>query len=148
MAAIEPAQLSWNEIAEGDTVPAVTLNVTLRRLIVNAAGGWDTFPGHYDRDYARANGHPDVFANTSLLLAFADRIITDWCGPRTRILRRKLVMGRPVYPGDRLMGVGEVTGRRQTGPSHLVDVAVELTVDGVRCAHAVATIDVPVLEIV
>ena len=68
-------QLSWRDVAEGDTIPSVHLDITVRRLFVNAAGAWDTFPGHYDRDYARANGHPDVFANTSLLLAFADRVI-------------------------------------------------------------------------
>ena len=63
----------------------------------------------------RANGHQDVFANTSLLLAFADRVITDWAGPRTRIVRRKLTLGRPVYPGDQLCGAGVVTGRSQQG---------------------------------
>jgi acyl dehydratase len=136
-------QLSWPDVREGDTIPTVTLDVTLRRLIVNAAGGWDTFPGHFDRDYARANGHPDVFANTSLLLAFADRVITDWSGPKTRMVRRKLTMGRPVYPGDELYGAGVVTGRRRLGDANLVDVDVELSVGGVRCAHAVATIDLP-----
>jgi acyl dehydratase len=137
-------QLSWLDIAEGDTLPAVSLHITLRRLIVNAGASWDTFPGHFDREYARANGHPDVFANTSLLLAFADRVITDWAGPRTRIVRRKLTLGRPVYPGDQLCGAGVVTGRRRVGDTHLVDVEVELSVGGVRCAHAVATIDLPV----
>jgi acyl dehydratase len=136
-------QLSWRDVAEGDTIPSVHLDITVRRLFVNAAGAWDTFPGHYDRDYARANGHPDVFANTSLLLAFADRVITDWAGPKTRIVRRKITMGHPVYPGDQLRGAGVVTGRRQVGDAHLVDFDVELSVAGVRCAHAVGTIDLP-----
>lgn len=136
-------QLAWNDIAEGDALPTVQLDITTRRLFVNAAASWDTFPGHYDRDYARANGHPDVFANTSLLLAFADRVITDWSGPRTRIVRRKLTMGKPVYPGDQLSGAGVVTDRRRVGDCHLVDVDVELSVGNIRCAHAMATIEVP-----
>jgi acyl dehydratase len=136
-------QLAWCDIADGDRLPTLHLDVTLRRLVVNAAASWDTFPGHFDRDYARANGHPDVFANTSLLLAFADRVITDWAGPRTRIMRRKLTLGRPVYPGDQLCGAGVVTGRRRVGETHLVDVEVELSVGAVRCAQALATIDLP-----
>jgi acyl dehydratase len=137
------SQLSWRDVTEGDAIPTVTLDVTLRRLIVNAAAGWDIFPGHFDRDYARAHGHPDVFANTSLLLAFADRVITDWAGPRTRILRRKLTMARPVYPGDQLRGAGTVTSRRRVGDTHLVDVDVELLVGGSRCAQGFATIELP-----
>jgi acyl dehydratase len=137
------AQLSWRDVAEGDTLPTVTLDITLRRLFVNAAAAWDTFPGHFDRGYARAHGHPDIFANTSLLLAVADRVITDWAGPRTRILRRKLTMGRPVYPGDQLSGTGVVTARRRVGDGHLVDVEVELVVQNIRCAHGVATIELP-----
>jgi acyl dehydratase len=136
-------QLSWRDVAEGDRLPTVQLEVTLRRLFVNAAASWDTFPGHFDRDYARANGHPDVFANTSLLLAFADRVITDWAGPRTRIVRRRLTMGHPVHPGDQLLGAGVVTGRRRVGDAQLVDVDVELSAGGIRCAHAIATVDLP-----
>jgi len=136
-------QLFWHDIAEGDALPIVHLDITLRRLVLNAAAAWDMFPGHHDRDYARANGHPDVFANTSLLLSFADRAVTDWCGPRTRIVRRKLTMGRPVRPGDQLSGAGVVTGRRKVGDAHLVDVEIELSVDSGPCAHAVATLDVP-----
>jgi len=136
-------QLSWRDVAEGDAIPTVTLDVTLRRLIVNAAGSWDIFPGHFDRDYARVHGHRDAFANTSLLLAFSDRVITDWAGPRSRIVRRKLTMARPVYPGDQLRGAGTVTSRRRVDDTYLVDVDVELLVDGSRCAEVLATIELP-----
>jgi acyl dehydratase len=137
------SQLSWHDVTEGDMIPTLTFDVTLRRLIVNAAAAWDIFPGHFDRDYARAHGHPDVFANTSMLLAFADRVITDWAGPRSRIMRRKLTMARPVYPGDRLCGAGTVTSRRRVGDTHLVDVDVELLVGGSRCAQGFGTIELP-----
>jgi acyl dehydratase len=129
--------------AKGDIVPAVTLEITLRRLIVNAAASWDIFPGHVDRDYARAHGHEDVFANTSLILAFADRVITDWAGPRTRIARRRLSMGRPVHPGDTLRGEGVVTDVRRDGDLLLVDVEIDLSTQRGPCAQAVATIEVP-----
>ena len=83
-----PRDLTWTDVNKGDIVPRVSLDITVRRLIVNAGAGWEVFPGHYDRDYARAHGHEDIFANTSLFLSFADRVVTDWAGPRTRIARR------------------------------------------------------------
>jgi acyl dehydratase len=129
--------------AKGDLVPPVTLEITLRRLIVNAGASWDSFPGHFDRDYARAHGHEDVFANTSLILAFADRVVTDWAGPRTRIARRRLSMGRPVHPGDVLRGEGVVTDVRSDGDRHVVDVEIDLTTQRGPCASAVATVELP-----
>jgi acyl dehydratase len=113
--------------AKGVHIPPVTLEITLRRLIVNTGASWDTFPGHFDREYARSHGHEDVFANTSLILAFADRVITDWAGPRTRIARRRLSMGRPVHPGDVLRGEGVVTDVRQDRSLQLVDVEIDLS---------------------
>ena len=129
--------------AKGDILPAVTLDITLRRLIFNAGASWDTFPGHFDREYARAHGHENVFANTSLLLAFADRVITDWAGPRTRIVRRRLSMGRLVHPGDVLRGEGVVTDVRRGGDLYLVDVEIDLSTQRGPCARALATVELP-----
>jgi acyl dehydratase len=136
-------QLTWADVADNDELPRVVLDITRRRLFVNAAASWDTYPGHHDVDYARAHGHRDVFANTSLLLAFADRVIIDWAGPRTRILRRSLAMSHPVYPGDRLCAVGRVRARRCDGDLHMVEVDVELSVNGAPCARAQAIIELP-----
>lgn len=130
---------------KGDVVPAVALEITLRRLIVNVGASWDPFPGHFDREYARAHGHEDIFANTSLILAFADRVVTDWAGPRTRIVRRRLSMGRPVHPGDVLRGEGFVTDVRRDGDLRLVDVEIGLSTQRGPCAQAVATVELPAM---
>ncbi|MCZ4586320.1 MULTISPECIES: MaoC/PaaZ C-terminal domain-containing protein [Rhodococcus] len=136
-----PRDLTWTDVNKGDIVPRVSLDITVRRLIVNAGAGWDVFPGHYDRDYARAHGHEDIFANTSLFLSFADRVVTDWAGPRTRIARRALRMSGSVYPGDTLHAEGIVTGRRQDGGVYLVDLEINLGTDRGPCAQAVATVE-------
>jgi acyl dehydratase len=136
-------QLSWSDVSREDDVPPVTLTITLRRLVHNSAAAWDLFPGHHDRDYARVNGHADVFANTSLLLAVADRMITDWAGPRTRIMRRSLTVALPVHPGDTLQASGVVTEHRRDGELHVVDIRTELSTARGRCAHGVTSIVLP-----
>ena len=37
-------QLSWRDVEVGNELPTLTLDITLRRLFVNAAASWDTFP--------------------------------------------------------------------------------------------------------
>ena len=86
----------------GDEIDPSSLPITYRRMIVNVASSWDLFPGHYDPEYARAHGHPTVFANTSLFLAFVDRTITDWSGPRTHIMA--VTDGCEVSPDGDLVG--------------------------------------------
>jgi acyl dehydratase len=128
----------------GERVDRVEIDVSLRRMIVNVGAGWDFFPGHHDVDYARAHGHPTIFANTSLFLALADRVVTDWAGPRARIVRRRLTMRRPVHLGDVLYGEGDVVAVRgdDDGPRQ-VDVTLRLgNGDGV-CADAEATLELP-----
>jgi acyl dehydratase len=136
-------QMTWSNVSTGDVLPPVTLEITLRRLVHNAGAGWDLFPGHHDRDYARANGHADVFANTSLILAFADRVVTDWAGPRTRITRRSLTMTAPVHPGDMLRASGVVTGTRRDDELRLVDIKTELNTERGQCAFGETTIALP-----
>lgn len=136
-------QLAWTDVSRGDVVTPVMLEITLRRLVHNAGAGWDLFPGHHDRDYARANGHADVFANTSLLLAVVDRMVTDWAGPRTRIVRRSLTMGLPVHAGDNLQASGVVTECRRDGGLHVVDIETELSTARGRCAHGATSIVLP-----
>jgi len=124
-------------IVVGATIDRVELEITYRRMIINVAGSWDFYAGHHDRDYARQQGHPDVFANTSLFLSFADRVITDWSGPGTRIARRKLTMRLPVHPGDTIYGEGEVTRVRDGR----VDVQLTIGCDRGDCAYVEATIE-------
>jgi acyl dehydratase len=136
-------QLAWSEISPGDVLTAATLDITLRRLVHNAGASWEMFPGHHDREYARAQGHADVFANTSLLLAAVDRMVTDWAGPRTRITRRSLVMGLPVHPGETLRGSGLVKVCRRDGELYVVDIETELSTERGRCAHGRTSIALP-----
>jgi acyl dehydratase len=136
-------QLAWEEVAEGDIVPRSTLEVSYKRVILNVGASWDYFPGHHDPGYARAHGHPTVFANTSLFLGFADRVITDWAGPRTFIGRRKITMISSVHAGDIMYGEGMVVRKYSSDHGPRVDLTIELGNQAGPCAHGTATIVLP-----
>jgi acyl dehydratase len=135
--------LTCARISKGDPVAQTSLQITFRHLVVNAGASWEMFPGHHDRDYARAHGHEDVFANTSLLLGFCDRVITEWAGPRARIARRGLSMLRPVHPGDQLRGSGTVVDVSCSDDECMVVLEIHLETERGSCARASATLLFP-----
>jgi acyl dehydratase len=137
-------QLLWSDVADGEVVPRITTEVTLKRVIMDAAATWDYFPGHHNVDYAREQGQKTIYINTMFFQGFIDRVVTDWAGPETWIARRKMTMHRSVYAGDTMYGEGKVVKAYADGDRHLVDVEIAVGTDeGVACTAA-ATIELPV----
>ena len=134
----------WEQLKEGEIIPKVSMQVTFKKVIHDAAATNDYFPGHHDPEYARGQGQKNIYLNTMALEGFIDRIITDWSGPHTFITRRKMTMSRSVYAGDLMSGEGRVLkcyvddhGR------HLVDVEVMIGTLTGPCIQATATIQLP-----
>jgi acyl dehydratase len=136
------------EVEVGAALPSVEDEITYRRVIMNPATTWDYFPGHHDPDYARAQGQPTIYVNTMHFLGFVDRMISEWAGPRSFLVRRKVSTHLSIYAGDTMVGRGQVVGiqreERDGRVRHLADL--ELSVanqDGIRCASALATVALP-----
>ena len=137
-------QREWEDVSEGETIPRVTTEVSLKRVIMDAAATWDYFPGHHNVDYAREQGQKTIYINTMFFQGWIDRVITDWAGPETAIARRKMTMQRSIYAGDTMFGEGKVTRRWVDDEGrHLVDVDIAVgNDDGIVCP-ASATIVLP-----
>lgn len=140
-------QLEWEDVGEGEAIPRITTEVTLKRVIMDAAATWDYFPGHHNVDYAREQGQKTIYINTMFFQGFIDRVITDWAGPKTWITRRKMTMQRSVYAGDTMFGEGKVVRKWiDEDGRHLVDVEIAVgNDDGVVCP-ASATVMLPAKE--
>jgi acyl dehydratase len=123
----------------GESLPEVMLPVTLRLCIHDAAATRDYFPGHHDRDYARAQGTRDAYLNTMFFHGFTDRVVTDWAGPRATILERRLRMLAPVCVGDTIRTRAHVAARKREGSRELADVRVEVRTEHGIGAEAVVT---------
>ena len=105
---------------------------------MDAATTRDFFPGHHDREYARAQGARDVYLNTMFYHGFVDRVVTDWAGPDSRIVRRKLKMLVPACAGDVLTTSATVAEERREQGHTVVDVDVAVhTGTGTAAAAAI-----------
>jgi acyl dehydratase len=124
-------RLDWNEITVPTDLPEVVEEASYQQVVMNAGTTWDYFPGHYDPGYAKAQGHPTIFVNTMHLAGFADRVATDWAGPASRVVRRKMTLAGSVYAGDSMVGRGKVVAKRCETSSgttrYLVDLEIAVT---------------------
>jgi acyl dehydratase len=148
MEGVSYSQRYFEEISEGDQLPRVEEFVGFRRVIMTPGATGDYFPGHHDPEYARAQGQPTIYLNTMHIMGFIDRMVTDWAGPATFLVRRRVRLRHSLYAGDTLVGAGGVIARRREDADgrvrHLIDV--ELSVDnqqGTCCASASVTAAVP-----
>ena len=121
----------WERINVPFDLPEVRDEISYQRVVMNSGATWDYFPGHFDPAYAESQGHPTIFVNTMHLAGFADRIATDWAGPASRVVRRKMRLIGSIYAGDRMVGRGRVVAKRRDTtvdpPRHLLDLQIDVT---------------------
>jgi len=80
------AQRLLGEVAAGDELATETRNASRVQLFLYSAATHNPHRIHYDRDYALVEGHPDIIVHGPLQGAWLSQYVTDWAGPRGRML--------------------------------------------------------------
>lgn len=79
-------QRHLEDVEVGDELPAATRNASRAQLFLYSAATWNPHRIHYDVDYARLEGHPDVIVHGPLQGAWLTQYVTDWMGPGGRLV--------------------------------------------------------------
>jgi acyl dehydratase len=96
-------------IEVGDQAPSRDFGPLTRQMFVRYAGAsGDLNPMHYDDEFARAAGHPSVFAQGMFSAALLAGFATDWLGAGN-VRRFGVRFREQVWPGDVLTCSGSVT---------------------------------------
>jgi acyl dehydratase len=140
-------RFDWQALRVPVELPEVADEISYERVVMNSSATWDYFPGHFDPEYAKRQGHPSIFVNTMHIAGFVDRVATDWAGPYSRVVRRKIALAGSIYAGDTMVGRGRAIGKRRntSGPTSQYLVDLEITVANQRgeiCCPAEVTIEV------
>ncbi len=135
--------LDWNEIRVGDAITPLVIDVTATVIAAGAIATRDFMPVHHDRDYANAQGAPDIFMNILSDTAYCSRFLTDWAGPDARVARIAIRLGVPVFPGHMLTYTGAVTGVSKTEDEGMVDVEFTAIDDLGDHVNGTATLGLP-----
>lgn len=124
-----------------ERLPAVSLEITHTRAIQHVAASRDYMRGHHEVAFARSQGQPTIFLNTNFHQGLVDRVVTDWAGPRSFIVRRKLQMTGAVLVGDTVRAEGEIDAAASaTAREHERVVKVHVTTASGVCSRAEVTV--------
>src|SRR5579884_1503715 len=143
--------VDWQKLSVPVDLPQLVDEIDYQRVVMNAGATWDYFPGHFDPGYAQSQGHPTIFVNTMHVAGFADRVATDWAGPRCRVVRRKMTLTGSIYAGDTLVARGRAVAKRcdtsVDPPRYLVDLRIDLTNQrGELCCPVELTLELPAAQ--
>ena len=116
-----------SEIAVGDELPPFALPVTSTVIVAGAIASRDFMPAHHDREFAMAQGAPDLFMNILTTNGYVSRFVSDWAGPEAMIRSIKIRLGAPAVPGQPLRFSGQVVATSQEGDESVIEVAVRAT---------------------
>lgn len=137
------SELRWQDIQAGSQLPEVAIEISYRRVVMNAAATWDWFPGHHDPFYARDQGQRTIYLSTLFFQGLVDRLVTDWAGPRAFIRRRKIEMRQSIYAGQVARASGRVARVYEADGAGLVDVEAEVASEDGPCVRASLIVELP-----
>ena len=86
------------DVHVGDELEPATRNASRAQLFLYSAATHNPHRIHYDRDYARSEGHRDIIVHGPLQGAWLSQYVTDWAGPRGRMLTLTWQNRRPALP--------------------------------------------------
>ena len=122
---MERRQLYWEDVEVGQEIPSsYSLKLDATRFSLQVSGTQDYYPVHHDRDFARAQGVPDIFMNTGFLTAATGRLLTDWMGPEGWLSKYRIEMRKMNLLGDTMTVKGKVTDKYIREGLHCVDADV------------------------
>jgi acyl dehydratase len=99
----------FNDVKVGDSLPALSIPITVPLIAGGAIATRDYFPGHHDLEAAKALGSPHIFMNILTTKGLVEKFVEDWAGPQAVFKSIKIKLGIPNYPGDTMVITGEVS---------------------------------------
>ena len=114
--------LDWSSIRIGDPITPLKIVVTATVVVAGAIATRDFMPVHHDRDYANAQGSPNIFMNILTDTGYCSRFLTDWAGPEATVRKIAIRLGVPACAGSTLEYTGRVTATSRLGDEGIVEV--------------------------
>jgi len=117
----ERRKLCFDDVKEGDELPAFVVENLTRSDIVRYAGASGDFnPIHHDQTFAEAAGNPTVFAHGMLNAGFVGKCVTDYVGVQN-LRQLKVRFATRVWPGDTITCKGKVTRKYEADGARLIE---------------------------
>ena len=123
----------------GDELPKMKKQASEAELFLYSAASFNPHRIHYDRAYANFEGHDDLVVHGPLQGSWLTQFVTDWAGPRARLLSIEWQNRASAFVGDELIFAGTVTAIDQANTSVELEIN-EKNIDGTLLMPAKANV--------
>jgi acyl dehydratase len=131
------------EISVGDELPVFELPLTATLIVAGAIASRDFMPVHHDRDFAVAQGAPDIFMNILTTNGCVARYVTDWAGPEAMLRNISIRLGAPAVPGQILRFTGSVSSTSEKGDLRVIELTIRAANELGDHATGTVVLDLP-----
>jgi hydroxyacyl-ACP dehydratase HTD2-like protein with hotdog domain len=97
------------DVTVGEQLAPLVKNASRAQLFLFSAATNNPHRIHYDREYAAVEGHPDILVHGPLQGAWLSQFVTDWAGPKGRVLALSWQNRARAFPERDLTFRGRVT---------------------------------------
>ena len=118
------AQVYYEDVKEGSDIPTLEKTPTTRTLVTWAGASGDFFELHYDKEFAKSMGFPNVLVHGRLEAAFLTQLLTDWIGDKGEVKKMSVQYRGNAFPGDKLLCKGKVTKKYVQDGQNLVELEI------------------------
>ena len=119
-------QVYFEDVEEGMDIPTLRKDPTTQQLVMYAGASGDYYEIHYDKDYAKNNGLPDVILHGALKNAFLGQLMTDWIGERGTLKKLSVQYRGMDVPGTPVFAKGAVSKKYTQDGEHVVECDIRL----------------------
>ena len=118
------SQVYFEDVKEGQEIPALTEKCTSQRLVMWAAGSGDFYQIHYVKDFAQGTGLPDRITHGALKHGLLGRLLHEWVGDGGRVKKVACQYRGMDIVNEDVISHGVVKRKYQEGGENLVDLDV------------------------
>ncbi|MFZ4584125.1 MAG: MaoC family dehydratase [Acidimicrobiia bacterium] len=136
-------KLFFEDVNAGDTAPEFSHTLTRTDLVMYAGASGDFNPMHHDEVAAQKAGLPSVFGHGMFTMGILGKALTDYVGVGN-LKTFKVRFTKQTWPDEVLTTKVTVTGKREEGGEHIVDMDVSVVnADGQSKVEGTASAALP-----
>ncbi len=139
------AKVYYEDVEIGQDIPhQVKETLTTKSLVKWAAAARDFYEIHYDKDFARAAGMPDVIAHGPNKLALLERMLQEWMGEEGRLHKISVTHKASNFPGETLICRGKIAKKYVKDGRNFVECEISVeNQNGLVCVPGTAIVSLP-----
>lgn len=133
-------------ITVGTEIKPYCIRPSTIQLFRFSAATWNAHRIHYDQEYARSEGYPNVLVQSHLHGCFLSNAVMEWIGEKATLRAFRWENRKLAVVGDYLTVTGRVTAIKDEPGGRVIEVDLEeRNQRGELCAPGRAVLDLPLV---